>query len=730
MYRLCLLGCVMFLAACGEKAPDEGAIRVSVKYGTFKPACLRVEAKDSKGHQEATDIPASAFKNPDKQEVLVAVRRKADWDTALGLTVSSYTEAAGDRCSGKVVETRSSKEPVVVPAKAFARSDLLLSAEDSDGDGYLAGATWDEPADCDDSNPDMHPGAAETCGSTQDLNCNQRTGCQEAGCFGNPCDDGNACTTGDRCQGSGLEAKCEPTQTTTCTQPTGVCDAPQACNPSSGRCEATESTVGKTCDDGNLCTDADTCGADGRCAGTERTCSTTEQCKASSGTCNPANGTCVFPPLPTTTSCKDPLTCTTADHCDGAGNCVGTPGICSPPPCHRVKQQCTASTECEYEVDLNAACTTSGNVPGVCMADASCTPFPYRPSNFDPNTIAAADIGELRVNANVTFDTTSRTWSPQGQVPTRDTIKFVMLDQGAGNPQAVLIPVRLLELNGSITIIGPNPVILAVYGAANVSQSILASGSIVNGNTSCGASNGAAGAFANGTGGGGGGAGNATAGASGGKGYNHSQVTGGGGVVRPESPVPLLGGCVGGNGGASGASDGGKGGAGGGAIQLSVARTLNISKNISASGHGGAGGSANSAGGGGGGSGGRVVLEAFQVELTAAARVTANGGGGGKAANAVNWAGSAGGNGSEDGDGPASGGNTGNTTGGNGGAGGSGSAATPIKGGDGDTALGVDGGGGGGGGSRGYIHLRSVRNCTVAVGAVISPASTNGCVTP
>ncbi len=728
MDRLCLLGCVLLLAACGEKAPDEGALRVSVKYGSFKPACVRVEVKDASGHRDRTDILSSQFKNADKQEVLVAVRRKADWDTALSVTASSYAASTATGCDGPFVEKYESEGALAIVARKFTNFDVTLRATDGDGDGHLVGAMWDEPADCDDSNPDRYPGAVETCGSTVDLNCNGRVGCQEANCGGQACDDGDACTTGDHCDGMGLEAKCVPQQTRTCTQPTGVCDAQLACNPASGLCEPTEPTVGKPCDDENACTDMDQCGADGKCAGTPRTCTTSEQCLASQGQCNAANGECVFTPLSNTATCNDTLSCTEPDHCDGSGHCVGTPTACHPSPCYRVKQACTTSTDCEYEVDLNGACTTSDGVPGVCLEDATCTPFPYRPYNFEPNTIVAADIGELKTSANVTFDTRTKNWTPVGAVSTLETLKVMTLSQGPDLPPALLIPVRTLELHGSLTIKGPSPVILAVFGDANVDQSILATGNITNPSADCGTAQGGGGTFAGKTGGGGGGAGNGTPGVDGGNGKNNSQSHGVAGTSGPTGPEPLLGGCPGGNGGGTASAVAGQGGAGGGAIQLSVARTLNVSKVISASGFGGKRGVAG--GGGGGGSGGRVVLEAFQLLLTDSARVTANGGGGGEGGTSLPNDGEDGANGSEDSATPAAGGTGGNETGGAGGAGGTGTGG-PTKGTDGtDDFLGTEGSGGGGGGAAGYIHLRSVQTCALQGGHLISPPAVDGCTHP
>ncbi|RKH52006.1 putative metal-binding motif-containing protein [Corallococcus aberystwythensis] len=731
MRRLCVLGCVVLLAACRTKEPAEGVLRVTVKYVAQEPRCVRVEIGDGV-HRVQTDVPSSEFQDPGAREFRLAMVRKADWNRVLNLTATSFSEVSGTKCAGTIVEVRHNRS-LDVPPGASADWSVTLQARDADGDGYFVEAPETEKPDCDDSNSNVHPGATEACDSRVDLNCNQRVGCQEAGCGGQSCDDGDACTTGDHCKGSGLEAQCLPSQTTKCTQPTGICDAPQACNPNTGLCEATASTVGKSCDDGNLCTDGDACGANGLCAGTPRSCTTTGQCVENQGTCNTATGDCVFTSRPDTTACQDPLTCTTGDHCDGNGNCVGTPGTCAPPSCHRVKQQCTASTQCEYEVDLNAACTAPGGVPGVCLATTECSAFPYQPSNFNPNAVAVDDIGALRTNANVVFDTADQSWTPSGAVTTLASLHILTIAQGAGNPPALLIPVRTLELNGSLTIKGPAPVILAVYGDATVNQSILATGSIVNPNPACGASQGTAGTFGTDTGGGGGGGGNATAGGNGGKGYDNDQPQGGAGVLRPSISEPLLGGCPGGNGGGTGPAAGGKGGAGGGGVQLSVARTLTLSTKVSASGDGGEGGKAASgkgAGGGGGGSGGRVVLEAFQLALTSSARVTANGGGGGEGSSTTNNTGRNGANGSQDSGLQASGGNAGSSTAGDGGDGGA-SMFTPGTGEDGERdAFGTEGAGGGGGGAAGFIHLRSVQSCSIGSGALISPAPTGGCVKP
>jgi hypothetical protein len=75
---------------------------------------------------------------------------------------------------------------------------------------------------------------------------------------GTPCDDGNACTTGDSCQGG----TCSPGSATVCND-NNVCTT-DSCNPVSG-CVFTNNT--NACDDGNGCTVSDICSG-GVCSGT------------------------------------------------------------------------------------------------------------------------------------------------------------------------------------------------------------------------------------------------------------------------------------------------------------------------------------------------------------------------------------------------------------------------------------------------------------------------------
>ncbi len=142
------------------------------------------------------------------------------------------------------------------------------------------------------------------------------------------CDDGNACTNGDKCDGSGT---CVPGAATK-VDDGNPCTA-DSCDPTTGNVSNTPVTDGTNCDDGDLCNGVATC-TNGTCTnGAAVTCTTPPigGCYGSTGTCASLTGACSYPPLASGTSCDDGAACTTNDACDGNGACAGTAVGCTPP---------------------------------------------------------------------------------------------------------------------------------------------------------------------------------------------------------------------------------------------------------------------------------------------------------------------------------------------------------------------------------------------------------------
>lgn len=200
---------------------------------------------------------------------------------------------------------------------------------------------------------------------------------------GTTCSDGNACTQGDTCQAGtcvgGAQVQCSA----------GQCQNPGTCNPASGQCSAPTNKADLTaCSDGNLCTQGDTCQA-GTCVGGAQVQCSADQCH-NPGTCNPATGQCSTPTnKPDLTSCNDGNACTQTDTCQ-AGTCVGgSPVQCSAGQCQIAGScvpatgQCTAPTNKPNQTPCNDgnACTQTdtcqagtciGGNPKTCAASNQC----------------------------------------------------------------------------------------------------------------------------------------------------------------------------------------------------------------------------------------------------------------------------------------------------------------------------------------------------------------------
>jgi hypothetical protein len=231
-------------------------------------------------------------------------------------------------------------------------------------------------------------GCGGTCGECPEAEtpCSQPT-CLTGKCTSKPaegpCDDGDACTTGDHCTGgtcTGDEPDCDdanPCTADSCDGTTGLClheDAP---------------LNGAKCDDGNPCTGTDVCG-DGLCAGTllpldqlatlECTCAKDSDCDPleDGDVCNGTltckldegslAGVCVIPPE-SVLSCDDGNPCTD-DGCDKKLGCVHPDDDDNPcddgDPCNGT-DKCNAGI-CEPQpppdCNDNNPCTDDSCVPG------------------------------------------------------------------------------------------------------------------------------------------------------------------------------------------------------------------------------------------------------------------------------------------------------------------------------------------------------------------------------
>lgn len=712
---------------------SQAAIRVSVFYSSYEPACIRVTASDVNGKQESADIQRQEFLKSEQRKVIIAVGSKEKWPRQMAVKVASYDASAGVTCGGNLLESYVSN-PITVPPGRFGTFDVTLQAQDEDNDGHILRTESVAGTDCDDENPNVHPNAQEACGATADYNCDGRAGCANSECMNQACDDGNACTLEDRCvpdAGSALKCRGTPKQ---CEPPNLECYTSEtACVPSTGECVITHEPASKACDDHNACTTSDECAPDAVCQGVPTVqCNTPPNttCYERVGACIPTTGQCSYMPKPQTAVCDDGDACT-ANHCDGRGSCLSTTlSTCVPSNvCYRSERlDCPRSAACTETADpskVNTSCRVNGR-SGVCrQGDGLCSSFPFIPSNFDPDTIAEAERSlEIRISCGspadpVIFNSTSLTWtSPANCTLPAMPVARVMIQ---GNAEIAVLPMRslLVEAGRALKLRGHRPVILAVYGDASLSGALLADADRevpgAGGNRAdCGPQRGMDGLFSDDNGSGGGGGGFGQIGVPGGK--NSTDAAGGsGGLARNPTLSPLVGGCAGGTGGtAPSRPSGGLGGAGGGAVQVAVAGTLRVEHWISVSGGGGGGGrsdsiSANSSGGGGGGSGGGLLLEAFALHIFSPARFTANGGGGGEGGGPVSG-GFDGADGTQDSRNPAAGGSGIRSLGGDGGEGGA-DGAQAEAGADGDPNYHASGGGGGGG--VGVIQMRGFGTCSI-----------------
>ncbi|MDI1436440.1 kelch repeat-containing protein, partial [Polyangium sorediatum] len=184
---------------------------------------------------------------------------------------------------------------------------------------------------------------------------------------GTGCNDGNACTQNDTC----MSGACSPGSPIVCV-PLDACHIAGMCNPMTGVCSNPSKADGSACNDGNACTKTDQCAA-GVCTGMAPVeCAPLDACHEA-GTCNPASGMCSNPAKADGSACDDGSACTKTDQCT-AGVCTGmAPVECAPlDACHEAGTCNAMSGMCSNPAKPDGTpCPGGVCVDGACMMDPS-----------------------------------------------------------------------------------------------------------------------------------------------------------------------------------------------------------------------------------------------------------------------------------------------------------------------------------------------------------------------
>ena len=325
----------------------------------------------------------------------------------------------GGGCSAGQSKVCSSEDPCVVAKCDLTRDGKCVynakaaGAPCDDGDGCTVDATCvsgnctGKPANCDDQN---------ACTSDS---CTKAIGCQHAPANdGAACNDGNGCTQGGGCQGgvckAGTPVSCDDADPCT----TDTCDS------QSGKCAHVPNS--QPCDDGNACTQSDTC-AGGACVGQGKSCDDNNPCTDDS--CDPATKVCKN--IANSKPCDDANACTQGDVCK-AGACSPGAGACNN------GDPCKANGDCLSGVCLN----------GVCASALKCGPL---------GTTSNGLLGEVVIDkaASINTNTGTLSWGGNtigGEGKPGVTVKSQSAIGGVGAPQIRVLHFKSLKIAQGVTV--------------------------------------------------------------------------------------------------------------------------------------------------------------------------------------------------------------------------------------------------------------------------------------
>ncbi len=280
------------------------------------------------------------------------------WQLPCGITFRYASMVAGNHGNPTSACEYDSNEDELDAVAGLNQNDTAI-CPDKDGDGYAAASCGG--TDCDDSDPNVHPGAPENCSSPKDLDCDGKipacpsgTVCVEGFCgppcgggeFGGSCQGGYACLDGG-CLPDGCAGGCDAglvCNGTACVDPCAgaVCPAGQSCR--GGGC--VDPCDGVVCPPGQSC-GGGSCQPSCACAG----CPSGEVC-LDAGSCVAA--ACASVSCPAGQLCAAGGSCQSA--CTGVVCPVGQScdaGSCGADPCFGV--DCGAGERC-----VAGACVAAG----------------------------------------------------------------------------------------------------------------------------------------------------------------------------------------------------------------------------------------------------------------------------------------------------------------------------------------------------------------------------------
>lgn len=263
------------------------------------------------GTAEATRPDLDAWLHDNSTGEAVADALATVWALPCGLSFR-YVAIQGGNYGNPGPECVYHSSEDELDAVAGLNEDDTAICVDADGDGHRAASCGG--GDCDDADPEVHPGAFEPCDATRDLDCQPAIECPEgtrcdAGsglcvstCFEGGCASGYTCSADGLCVEAACAARTEPCPDGTICR-AGACVAP---------CEGVVCPRGRVCA-GGACIDP--------CAGV--VCPAMQVCIAGDPgartVCGPA---CTCTDLGTTDLCPADRACDARMGVPSAGRCV------------------------------------------------------------------------------------------------------------------------------------------------------------------------------------------------------------------------------------------------------------------------------------------------------------------------------------------------------------------------------------------------------------------------